>query len=190
MLDLAVRQPDGIRRLITPVLGGAAIIAMTAFGVNSELVPRANERLATLTAGPAHVRGDREMTISELRAEADRARASSDVDAASAASRFNVEIQKKYAIAAASFVLALTAVAIVLLFPRGGVVLFTGAAVGVVVLYYVGLVAGESLADRLVLSPVIAMWMANGFFTACSLLVVWSRPRGTPSAGDSLPLPA
>lgn len=186
ILDAVRGQPNALRRLITPVLGGAAVIATVAFGVNSQLVPRANARLATISAGPSHQRGDREMTITELRAEANRARATGNADSPALASRYEVEIQKKYAIATAAVVLALTAMAIAFLFPRGGVVLFTGAAVAVVVLYYIALVAGESLADRLVLSPFIAMWMANGFFLAFALLVLWSRafkgPHGTQSA--------
>ena len=175
VLDAMLREPNGIRRLITPVLGAAAIIATLAFILNTQVLPKANERLATLSAGQSHVRSDREMTISQLRTEANKARAATGDDATALASRYEVEIQKKYAIAAAAFVLALTAVAIVFLFPRGGVVLFASTGVAVVVLYYFALVAGEFLADHLVLSPVIAMWMANGFFLAFALLVLRSR---------------
>ena len=184
MLDAVRREPNGIRRLVMPVLGGAAVVTIMTFVVNSQLVPRANERLATLSSGAAHARGDREMTIGELRAEASKARALTSNDGAALASRYEVEIQKKFAIASAVLVLALTGVAIVFVFPRGGVFVLTAAGCTVFALYYVTLVAGESLADRLILSPFVAMWMANGVFLAFALFVLWSLPRRAPGLGS------
>jgi lipopolysaccharide export LptBFGC system permease protein LptF len=60
-------------------------------------------------------------------------------------------------------------------FGASGVV-FTG--------YYLSFIAGESLADRLVISPFLAMWMANAFLLAFVLLLVWrpGRPRATGGA--------
>jgi lipopolysaccharide export system permease protein len=45
--------------------------------------------------------------------------------------------------------------------------------------YYLSLVAGESLADRQMISPFVGMWMANAFLLAVVLLLVWrpGRPR-------------
>ena len=186
VLDAVLGKPNGVRQLVMPVLGAAAIVTAIAFAMNSQLVPRTNERLATISAGASHQRGDREMTIGELRAQATSARATGDTEASALAARYEVEVQKKYAIAAAAFVLALTAIAIVLLFPRGRMVLFASAAVGVAVLYYVGLVAGESLADRLIISPFVAMWMANAFFLAFALLVFWRRVGKGPYEPESL----
>jgi lipopolysaccharide export system permease protein len=52
--------------------------------------------------------------------------------------------------------------------------------------YYVTLLAGESLADRLVISPFLAMWTANAFLLAIVLLLVWrgDRQRATGAAGS------
>jgi lipopolysaccharide export system permease protein len=77
-----------------------------------------------------------------------------------------------------SVVLALTGVALALLFRRGAIALVIGASVAVIGAYYACLVAGESLADRFVLSPFVAMWMANAVFLSCALLVLWWRSRG------------
>ena len=177
VLATARRERHGVRRLIAPVLRAAAVVAALTVVSNAELVPRANQRLATVLEG-AHAPGDREMTIGALRTAAQSARADAGQDAVARAPYYEVEIQKKYAIAAASVVLALTGVALAVLFPRGGIALVIGAGVAVIGAYYTFLVAGESLADRLVLSPFVAMWMANGVFLACALLVLRWRRRG------------
>jgi lipopolysaccharide export system permease protein len=72
-----------------------------------------------------------------------------------------VEIEKKFAIAAACIVFVLLGAPIALRFPRGGVGLTIGASLGVFAIYYVGLLAGEALADRALLDPAIAMWGTN-----------------------------
>jgi lipopolysaccharide export LptBFGC system permease protein LptF len=188
VLAAARRERHGVRRLVAPVLGAGTAVAALTLVLNSEIVPRSNERLAAVSAGGARERGDREMTIGELRAASRRARADAEPDAFARAAYYEVEIQKKYALAAASVVLAVTGAALALLFPRAGAGLVIGAASAVLSAYYVCLVAGESLADRLVLSPFVAMWMANALFLAAALLVVWWRSRwpGAPRGAESL----
>lgn len=84
-------------------------------------------------------------------------------------------------------VLALTGVAIALLFPRGRVGLVIGAGLAVFGVYYVCLIAGEALADRLAVSPFVAMWMANAVLVTTALLVVWrSRGPRAPGGAESL----
>ena len=188
-LAAARRERHGVRRLISPVIAAATGIAAVTLISNAEIVPRANERLAAVIAGGAKWRGDRMMTIGELRAAAEDARANAGPNALARASSYEVEIQKKYALAAACVVLALTGAAIVLLFPRGGVGLVIVAGLAVVAAYYSCLVAGESLADRLVVSPFVAMWMANALFLGGALLVVWWSGRSRATRGPE-PLPA
>jgi lipopolysaccharide export system permease protein len=72
-----------------------------------------------------------------------------------------VEIEKKFAIAAACTIFVLLGAPIALRFPRGGVGMTIGVSLGVFGLYYVGLIVGESLARRGLLSPFLAMWAAN-----------------------------
>jgi lipopolysaccharide export system permease protein len=72
-----------------------------------------------------------------------------------------VEIEKKFAIAAACVVFALLGAPIALRFPRGGTGLTIGVSLSVFGMYYVGLIAGETLARRGWLSPFWAMWSAN-----------------------------
>jgi lipopolysaccharide export system permease protein len=86
-------------------------------------------------------------------------------DAARTASIYDVEIQKKFALAAACVVFTLLGAPIALRFPRGGVGLVIGVSFTVFGLYYVGLIAGEPLAENGKLSPFSAMWGSDLIFT-------------------------
>jgi lipopolysaccharide export system permease protein len=90
-------------------------------------------------------------------------------DARRTENAYEVEIQKKFALAAACFVFLLLGPPIALRFPRGGVGLTIGVSLVVFALYYVGLIAGESLARRGIVPPVVSMWGANIIFTAIAL---------------------
>jgi lipopolysaccharide export system permease protein len=85
---------------------------------------------------------------------------------------YEVEIQKKFALAAACFVFILLGAPIALRFPRGGVGLTIGVSLVVFALYYVGLIAGESLARRGIVPPFLSMWGANLIFTALALFLL------------------
>ena len=100
--------------------------------------------------------------------------------------RFGVEIQKKFALSAACIVFVLIGAPIALRFPRGGVGLVIGVSLGVFAIYYVGLIAGESLADRAFLTPFWAMWAANVILTGVGLvlLVRMGREGATSRGGD------
>jgi lipopolysaccharide export system permease protein len=108
-------------------------------------------------------------------------------DARSTMSRYQVEIQKKFALAAACVVFVLFGAPIALRFPRGGVGLVIGASLVAFALYYVCLIAGETLADKLILNPIIAMWLANVIFTIAGLilLVRVQRSGATARGGDA-----
>lgn len=108
-------------------------------------------------------------------------------DARSTMSRYQVEIQKKFALAAACIVFVLFGAPIALRFPRGGVGLVIGTSLVAFALYYVCLIAGETLADKLILSPIIAMWLANVIFTIAGLvlLVRVQRSGATARGGDA-----
>ena len=71
---------------------------MLTLVLSDQILPRANARLAALQSGAAtHERGDREMTIWELRAAAQNARANDGPDGFVRAVSLEVEIQKKLA---------------------------------------------------------------------------------------------
>jgi lipopolysaccharide export system permease protein len=87
---------------------------------------------------------------------------------------YGVEIHKKFALAVACFVFVLLGAPIALRFPRGGVGLTIGVSLFVFALYYVCLIAGESIAKRGLMPAVVSMWMANVIF---GLIALWMLSR-------------
>ena len=177
-------ERHGVRRLVTPVLGVAAVIGALTLFSNTQVLPRANGRLVEVLTGSPREPTDRTMTVGELREAARTARISTEEHAVSRATAYEVEIQKKFALAAACLFLALAGAATSIRFPHGGLGLVLGASAVLFAVYYVSLVAGEALADRQVISPLVAMWMANAFLLAFALLLFGrpGRPDPTPGA--------
>src|SRR6266568_4325397 len=107
-------------------------------------------------------------------------------DARGRAATYEVEIQKKYAIATACLVFALVGVPVALRFQRGGVGLVIGVSVAVFAVYYVGLIVGEDLGDQLIVSPFLAMWTPNLIFAAGGVFGLWRirKPGNAPHGGD------
>jgi len=100
---------------------------------------------------------------------------------------YGVEIHKKFALAVACFVFVLLGAPIALRFPRGGVGLTIGVSLFVFALYYVCLIAGESLGKRGLMPAVLSMWMANVIFAliAFGLLAKMGKEGGTARGGDT-----
>lgn len=100
--------------------------------------------------------------------------------------RYEVEIQKKFALAAACFVFVLLGAPIALRFPRAGVGLTMGVSIVVFGIYYVGLIAGESLARRGMVPPVVSMWIANAGFLIIALILLakMGKEAGSSRGGD------
>ncbi len=100
--------------------------------------------------------------------------------------RYQVEIHKKLAIAFACLVFSLIGPPLALRFPRGGVGMVVAASTIIFSVYWVGLIAGESLADRRVASPVLTMWGSNLIFLLVGLwLVRHMGDAGTTVRGGS-----
>ena len=86
--------------------------------------------------------------------------------------RYDVEIQKKFSLAAACIVFIVIGAPIALRFPSGGVGLVIGVSFLVFAIYYAGLIGGESLADHNIISPKLAMWADNVIFLIIGLVLV------------------
>ena len=99
---------------------------------------------------------------------------------------YEVEIQKKLAIAAACLIFALLGMPLAIRFPRGGVGLVIGTSLAVFSVYYVGLIGGEELGDRLIVPPFLAMWTPNLIFLTLSIPLLWTvrRAGSTAHGGD------
>lgn len=183
VLASASRERHGVRRLVVPVVGASAVLAALTLASNTQLLPRANARLAEVVAGAPLEQSDRTMTVGELREAARRARASTGGNGAASAAGYEVEIQKKFALAAACMFLALAGAAMAIRFPRGGVKLVMVASGLVFTGYYFAVTAGEALAERQAMLPWVAMWMANALLLGVVLLLVWRPSRPGPTRG-------
>lgn len=182
-LSSARRLRDETRRLVVTVLSAAVGAAALALVVTTAVVPRANARLAATMSGDAVRPNDRTMTIGELREAARNVGAVDESKTLARAAAYEVEVQKKLALPAACLVLAMSAMAIAFRFPRGGTWLTVGASVVVFGGYYAMITTGESLADRLVVSPVIGMWGANALLLGLALLAAWRTNGPSASSG-------
>ena len=102
------------------------------------------------------------------------------------ADRYAVEVHKKWAISLACISFVIIGVVLALRFPRGGIGLVIGAGLLVFSVHYIGLTAGESLADRGHVSPWVAMWSPNIVLTILGVLGLLrvSRESGSTRGGD------
>ena len=100
--------------------------------------------------------------------------------------QYLVEVHKKWAISAACIVFVIVGVPMALRFPRGGMGLVIGGGLAVFAVYYVGLIAGEGLANKGIVSPATAMWSPNAVMLTLGLIGLWrvSRESGTTRGGD------
>jgi lipopolysaccharide export system permease protein len=107
-------------------------------------------------------------------------------DTSTVMNSYGVEIHKKFALAVACFVFVLLGAPIALRFPRGGVGLTIGVSLFVFALYYVCLIAGESIAKRGLMPAVVSMWMANVIFALIALwmLAKMGQEGSTARGGD------
>jgi lipopolysaccharide export system permease protein len=114
-----------------------------------------------------------------------RSRAARGIALEQSVSRFEVEIHKKLALALACIVFTLLGPPLALRFPRSGVGLVVTASSVVFSIYWVGLILGESLAERRVAGPALAMWMTNVIFFVVALVLLRSMGRtgGTTRGG-------
>ncbi|KPJ96884.1 MAG: hypothetical protein AMS20_17890 [Gemmatimonas sp. SG8_28] len=99
-----------------------------------------------------------------------------------------VELHKKGSIALACIVFVLVGVPLALRFPRGGMGLVLGAGMAVFAVYYVGLIAGESLANRLVVHPFVAMYASNILMGVLGLGGLWLVQRQGTTPPPPLPV--
>jgi lipopolysaccharide export system permease protein len=159
---------DWLRSVQTLVLPGTAE-AQTPAQVQSPMVQTGSRTRVRLS------------NWSEVATAADRVR-----EADRRADRYAVEVHKKWAISMACITFVILGIVMALRFPRGGIGLVIGGGLLVFSIHYVGLTAGESLADRGHVEPWLAMWGPNIVLTVLGVLgLLWvSRESGSTRGGD------
>jgi lipopolysaccharide export system permease protein len=150
--------------------------------------PRDSAEAEVLPAGTVvRPAARRPMRVAALSAYADVALTGDRMrDAGLRANRYLVEIHKKWAISAACISFVLVGIAMALRFPRGGMGLVIGGGLAAFSVYYVGLTAGEALADRGIVAPWVAMWSSNLIVTLAGIwgLAVVNREPGSNRGGE------
>jgi lipopolysaccharide export system permease protein len=171
----AATVPAGVSQTATAQSGPAPAIAPSA-GVTINTAPQSLLPISQVTASQAST------GIGPIIEQAVQRSAI----ARSTWSQYEVEIHKKFSLAVACVVFVLLGAPIALRFPRGGVGLVIGASLAVFSLYYICLIAGESMADDGVLPPWLAMWAANGVFTIVGVVLYlrMGREGSTARGGD------
>lgn len=96
-----------------------------------------------------------------------------------------VEIHKKYSIAVASLVFVIVGAPLALRFGGGGIGMVIATSMAVFSLYYVGLIGGESLAGRGIVTPVFAMWIMNAVMLVLGMFGLATMGRETSTARSS-----
>jgi lipopolysaccharide export LptBFGC system permease protein LptF len=91
--------------------------------------------------------------------------------------RFEVEVQKKIAIPFACAIFVLIGGPLGIRVGSGGIGVGVGLSLGFFLLYYLFLVGGENLADRGLLSPIVAMWIADVVFAGVGIWLVADLAR-------------
>ena len=94
--------------------------------------------------------------------------------------KYNIEIQKKYSIPAASLAFVLIGAPLGILSRRGGMGMAIAIAIVLFMIYWAFLIGGEDMADRGIITPFVAMWSANILMGIVGLylnfIVVSERP--------------
>jgi lipopolysaccharide export system permease protein len=88
-----------------------------------------------------------------------------------------VEIHKKISTAVACVVFALIGAPLGIIARRGGLGPGTVYSLGFFAVYWVCLIGGENLADRLLISPAVSMWACNALIGTIGLLLTWRVAR-------------
>ncbi len=87
---------------------------------------------------------------------------------------FQVEIQKKYALAFACFVFFLIGAPVGMMTKSSGIGMAFSVSAVIFIFYYMMLVGGEELGDRGFIQPYIAMWLPNFIFLMLGLVLTYT----------------
>lgn len=141
-----------------------------------ERVPPPSSGLAPSAGGMMGMPPDQRLNLAKINADQSRI----------LRNRYDVEIQKKFSLAAACVIFVLIGAPIALRFPRGGVGLVIGVSFFIFAVYYVGLIGGEELANRGIISAFWAMWGTNVIMTVVGAILTFrmGREATTGRGGD------
>ncbi len=174
-------QDDEGERIALGATAGADSLSPMAQGVSARAALVGRAQNAAAAADPSFVAPL--PRISTAKVLSDRARSGRIREA-----NYLVEVHKKYSIALASIVFVLVGIPAAIRFPRGGVGLVIGVSLTVFGVFYVGLIGGESLANKLIVPPFWAMWAPNILFGVVGTFALLRIASKSTSARNGSPL--
>ncbi|MBM3327226.1 MAG: YjgP/YjgQ family permease [Calditrichaeota bacterium] len=138
-----------------------------------------------LKRGESGYRGDRELSAGEMlkRVAELKSTATADNYDRRRIAAYMVEIHKKFSIPAACIVFVLLGAPLGMLARGGGIGVSGGLSLLFFTLYWALIGAGEDLADRLLISPAVAMWSPNVILAAIGIWLWWYARRHTALPG-------
>ncbi|MCF7826958.1 MAG: LptF/LptG family permease [Candidatus Marinimicrobia bacterium] len=89
--------------------------------------------------------------------------------------KYLVEIHKKYAMAVTCIVFVLVGVPLGIMTRKSSGTI--GVAIGMFFIYWAALIAGEELADRSIMDPILAMWAPNGIMAVVGIWINFQVSR-------------
>jgi lipopolysaccharide export system permease protein len=145
-------------------------------------------RRRDLTGGPTDAPYLTQDGLTQQLVATGRARAARTAALEQSINRFKVEIHKKLAIAVACLVFVLVGPPLALRFPQAGVGFVVSASAIIFFIYWVGLLGGETLADRRVADPAVTMWLGNVIFFIVGVLLLMrmGHSSGTSRGGGTI----
>lgn len=102
------------------------------------------------------------------------------------ANSYLVEVHKKYALPVACLVFVLLGAPLGALAKRGGIGVGVGMSIGFFILYWAGLIGGEKLADRGIVTPMQGMWAGNILLAVIGIIFTIRIIREAPFFSFSL----
>ncbi len=97
--------------------------------------------------------------------------------------RYGVEIHKKFAIPFSCIIFVLLGAPLAIRSGKRGMTVSIGFSILFFLVYYVFLIGGEKLADRRLMEPWLAMWLANIIFLAVAVIVLRQTNRESGAIG-------
>ncbi|MCK4858333.1 MAG: LptF/LptG family permease [candidate division Zixibacteria bacterium] len=95
-------------------------------------------------------------------------------------SKYGVEIHKKYSLPAACLAFVLIGAPLGVMGRKRGMAISVGVSIALFTVYWAFLIGGEQLADRLILPPWVAMWIANVLMVSIGLLLLYKVKNEKP----------
>jgi len=93
--------------------------------------------------------------------------------------QYMVEVHKKFAIPAACLIFVLIGAPLGIMARHGGLAAGASYSVFFFIVYWVFLITGENMADKMIISPAVGMWSGNVFLIVCGVVLIALMARET-----------